>query len=301
MGATRIEHDDGGAVELPVDAWWGVGTARALDACGASGVVLGDRPGLLVALAEVHLAAALANRRCGRLDAVHLGPLVAAASALTAGHHADSGVIDLLHPHATTAVVANVGEVLVNLANAHTGRAPGSGGPVEARHVTLGVEPHDVCSAALAVAVHRAAGAVATVVEQAWRGAVHTGALQLRAATDALLAVRVAPLPPHDPFAAATVDALADVTGLPLVPAHTGDDGLGHLAVAHALVRLTAAVAQRLDHPLAHALVVDASAAARAVEVAATGRADHRPVVARHLLDALDSATRALPGLHGAV
>lgn len=317
MGAMRIEHDDAGAVEIPADALWGVRTARALDACGLSGVVLADRPGLVVALAEVHLAAALANRRCGRLGAEHLGPLVAAASAVAAGHHADSGVVDLLHPEATAALVANVGEVLVHLANSETGRAPGSGGPVDGRHVTMGQDPADVLAAALAVAVHRAATAAAAATgspaaaaaadksEQTRGGGapggVHGAARDLHAASAALLAVRVAPLPPDDPFAATVVAALADVTGLPLVPADAGDDGLGHLAVAHALVRLTAAVRQRQAHPLAHQLAVDATAAASAVDAAVTGATDHRPVVARHLLHVLDTATRVFPLLGAAV
>src|SRR4030095_7592124 len=61
----RIEHDLLGEKAVPIDAYYGVQTARALDNFKISGVPLHLYPDLIRGLAMVKLAAARANFDCG--------------------------------------------------------------------------------------------------------------------------------------------------------------------------------------------------------------------------------------------
>ena len=67
-GATRSEHDLLGERKVPVDAYFGVQTLRALENFHITGIPLSHFPDFIRALAMVKKAAALANRRIGLLD-----------------------------------------------------------------------------------------------------------------------------------------------------------------------------------------------------------------------------------------
>ena len=71
--ATRTEHDLLGNKEVPVDAYYGVQTARALENFHISGVRLNLYPNLIRAFAMVKLAAARANHDCGQFGAEVVG------------------------------------------------------------------------------------------------------------------------------------------------------------------------------------------------------------------------------------
>ena len=77
---TRIEKDLLGEKEIPVDAYYGVQTARALENFQISGIQINHYPGFVEAWAFVKLAAARANTddlRSGSADAATLCASVA--------------------------------------------------------------------------------------------------------------------------------------------------------------------------------------------------------------------------------
>src|SRR3954466_7048038 len=67
---TRREHDLLGEADVPVSAYWGIHSQRAVTNFPITGVPVGHFPDLVRALALVKLAAARANKRLGYLDPV---------------------------------------------------------------------------------------------------------------------------------------------------------------------------------------------------------------------------------------
>jgi aspartate ammonia-lyase len=154
----RIEHDSLGTVEVPADALWGAHTRRAIDAFSVSGLRTSDRPDLIVALAQVKIAAARANAACGVLDPDLAARIVAAGREIVAGGHHDQFPIDLVQGGGGTATNLNVNEVIANLASRAAGEPLGSNRPLHPiDHVNRSQSTNDVYPTALALAV-RAAG-----------------------------------------------------------------------------------------------------------------------------------------------
>lgn len=128
--AVRIEHDDLGSLAVPVDALWGIHTARSVASLSHSGRVLADLPTLVAGLAQVKAAAAEANALAGVLDRRAADAIVAAAGALAGGDHHEALVADPLAGGGAIAVHVNVNEVLANVANVALGSPLGSYRPI---------------------------------------------------------------------------------------------------------------------------------------------------------------------------
>ena len=62
---TRREHDLLGEADVPMSAYWGIHSQRAVENFPITGVPVGHFPELVRALALVKLAAARANKRLG--------------------------------------------------------------------------------------------------------------------------------------------------------------------------------------------------------------------------------------------
>ena len=67
MEKVRIEHDLLGEKEVPIDAYYGIQTVRAIDNFHITGVPISQYPELIRALAMIKLAAARANHDCDNL------------------------------------------------------------------------------------------------------------------------------------------------------------------------------------------------------------------------------------------
>ena len=65
MSAIRLEHDLLGELEVPLEAYWGIHTARAVSNFAISGVPIAHYRSLIRALALVKEAAADANLKVG--------------------------------------------------------------------------------------------------------------------------------------------------------------------------------------------------------------------------------------------
>ncbi len=121
----RTEHDLLGEAEIPVDAYWGVHTKRAVENFPITGVPVGHFPELVRALAMVKLAAARANRKLGDLSAAKAGAIESACQAIIDGRFHDSFVVDAIQGGAGTSTNMNANEVIANVALEAMGRPKG--------------------------------------------------------------------------------------------------------------------------------------------------------------------------------
>jgi len=113
---TRIEHDLLGDKAVPIDAYYGVQTARGLDNFHISGVRLSLYPNLIKALAMVKMAAARANVDCGQFGADILRGIEGACQELIDGKLHDQFHLDVFQGGAGTSTNMNANEVIANRA-----------------------------------------------------------------------------------------------------------------------------------------------------------------------------------------
>ena len=74
--ATRTEEDLLGAREVPLEAYWGIHTLRAMENFRISGSVVGDEEAFVRGMVQVKKASALANSDLGALDPEVAGAIV---------------------------------------------------------------------------------------------------------------------------------------------------------------------------------------------------------------------------------
>ena len=114
--ATRLEHDLLGDKAVPVDAYYGVQTARALENFHISGVKLSLYPNLIKGLGMVKMAAARANFDCDQFSRDILKGIEGACQELIAGKLHDQFQIDVFQGGAGTSTNMNANEVIANRA-----------------------------------------------------------------------------------------------------------------------------------------------------------------------------------------
>ena len=113
---TRQEHDLLGVKDVPIDAYYGVQTARALDNFEISGVELRLYPDLIIALAMVKQAAARANFACAQFSREILQGIDAACAEIIGGGLHDQFQLDVFQGGAGTSTNMNANEVIANRA-----------------------------------------------------------------------------------------------------------------------------------------------------------------------------------------
>jgi aspartate ammonia-lyase len=116
MSATRLEHDLLGDYQVPINAYWGVHTARAVDNFPISGVPIGHYRSLIRALAIVKQAAAQANFELGELSAEINEAISKACQEVADGKFDSEFVVDAIQGGAGTSTNMNANEVIANRA-----------------------------------------------------------------------------------------------------------------------------------------------------------------------------------------
>jgi aspartate ammonia-lyase len=152
MSEFRIEKDSLGEYQVPVNAWYGIQTARAVD----NFPISGRRPDLdfIRAHVQIKLAAARANYQPGWLQEQKLDAIVAACEKILQGEHLDQFVVDRFQAGAGTSHNMNTNEVVANLANVALGGAKGTYLPVNPNDdVNMGQSTNDTIPTAIRVAV----------------------------------------------------------------------------------------------------------------------------------------------------
>lgn len=125
MSATRLEHDLLGDYQVPVDAYWGVHTARAVDNFPISGVPIGHYRSLIRALAVVKQATAQANFELGELSSELNAAIAKACQEVAEGKFDNQFVVDAIQGGAGTSTNMNANEVIANRAIEHLGGSKG--------------------------------------------------------------------------------------------------------------------------------------------------------------------------------
>jgi aspartate ammonia-lyase len=116
MSATRLEHDLLGDYQVPVNAYWGVHTARAVDNFPISGVPIGHYRSLIRALAIVKQAAAQTNFELGELPSELNEAIAKACIEVAEGKFDREFVVDAIQGGAGTSTNMNANEVIANRA-----------------------------------------------------------------------------------------------------------------------------------------------------------------------------------------
>ncbi|MGE0875029.1 MAG: class II fumarate hydratase [Burkholderiales bacterium] len=150
-GATRIERDAFGPIEVPAHRLWGAQTQRSLHFFSISHERMPTR--LIRALVELKRAAALVNCELGLLEARLAGAIVEAADEALAGRHGDEFPLSVWQTGSGTQTNMNVNEVLANRASELLGGERGEARLVHPNdHVNRGQSSNDVFPAAMHVA-----------------------------------------------------------------------------------------------------------------------------------------------------
>ncbi len=95
-GRTRREHDLLGERDVPAEFYYGVQTLRATENFPITGIAISRFPELIVALAQVKMAAARANRDLGLLDAGVAAAIDGACREIIDGRMHTHFVVDMI-------------------------------------------------------------------------------------------------------------------------------------------------------------------------------------------------------------
>ena len=154
MSATRLEHDLLGDYQVPVTAYWGVHTARAVDNFPISGVPIGHYRSLIRALAIVKQATAQANFELGELTAEINEAISKACQEVAEGKFDNEFVVDAIQGGAGTSTNMNANEVIANRAIEILGGSKGDYDIVHPlNHVNKSQSTNDVYPTALKLAL----------------------------------------------------------------------------------------------------------------------------------------------------
>jgi aspartate ammonia-lyase len=111
---TRTEKDSLGEIQIPVDAYHGVQTQRAVENFPISGIRA--HSSLVEAYVYIKKAAALTNMEIGQLDQKLGNAIVKAADEILSGKHREHFVVDVYQAGAGTSHNMNTNEVIANRA-----------------------------------------------------------------------------------------------------------------------------------------------------------------------------------------
>ena len=110
----RVEHDSIGDKEVPVDAYYGVQTLRAVENFRITGLNL--HPEFINSLVQIKKAAAVVNCEIGLLDPKKSQAIVQACDEILAGNFRQHFVVDPIQGGAGTSLNMNANEVIANRA-----------------------------------------------------------------------------------------------------------------------------------------------------------------------------------------
>ena len=112
----RIESDLLGELQVPVDAYYGVQTQRAINNYKISNTRMCDYHEYVIAMACIKLAAAQTNKELGAIDGKIADAIVEACREIIGGKLHDQFPVDMMQGGAGTSVNMNANEVIANRA-----------------------------------------------------------------------------------------------------------------------------------------------------------------------------------------
>ncbi len=111
----RIEKDSMGEVKVPVDAYYGASTQRAVDNFPISGYTVGRR--IISAFGLLKGSAAVVSGREGHIDASKAEAIEAAANEVMGGTLDSQFPVDVFQTGSGTSTNTNANEVIANRAS----------------------------------------------------------------------------------------------------------------------------------------------------------------------------------------
>ena len=152
-GATRVESDMLGAVDVPEDALFGVQTLRAMENFPITGISVSHFPSLIRALAMVKQASARANSRLGLLSPNIARAIDQACQEIIDGHWHGHFPVDMVQGGAGTSTNMNANEVIANRALEILGKERGDYSECNPNdHVNMSQSTNDVYPTAVRIA-----------------------------------------------------------------------------------------------------------------------------------------------------
>ena len=147
----RTEKDTLGEYPVPLNAWYGIQTARAVE----NFPISGRRPDrdFIIAHARIKRAAAAVHESAGVLEPRLARAIINAADAIITGKYHEEFVVDRFQAGAGTSHNMNTNEVIANLANVALQGDKGTYKPVHPNdHVNLGQSTNDTIPSAIRLA-----------------------------------------------------------------------------------------------------------------------------------------------------
>ncbi len=154
MKATRLEKDLLGEREIPLDAYWGVHTLRAVENFPISGVPIGHYRSLVRGLGFIKEASARANQKLGVIDEQVASAIIGASLEVRDGKYDDQFVVDAIQGGAGTSTNMNANEVIANRALELAGHKKGEYHHIHPlNHVNASQSTNDVYPTAIRVSM----------------------------------------------------------------------------------------------------------------------------------------------------
>jgi len=150
----RTEHDLIGEADIPVNAYWGIHTLRAIENYPITGIKIDRYVNLIKSLAYVKEAAAKANLHLGHLDTQKANAIIVACQEIAAGKLHDQFVVDVIQGGAGTSTNMNANEVIANRALEILGYAKGDYSKIHPiNDVNMSQSTNDVYPTSLRLAI----------------------------------------------------------------------------------------------------------------------------------------------------
>lgn len=150
-GEFRTERDYLGGMKVPVEAYYGVQTARAIENFPISGQT--SMPAFTMAMVSIKKAAAMVNVELGCLDSRIGNMIILACDRILNGEFQDQFLVDVYQAGAGTSHHMNVNEVIANIAIEMLGGIKGDYSVVHPNdHVNYGQSTNDVYPTAMRIA-----------------------------------------------------------------------------------------------------------------------------------------------------
>ena len=140
---TRMESDSIGTKEVPVDAYYGVQSLRAMENFSITGQRMHKE--MINSLARLKKACAMANAAAGVIDAKIANAIEVACDRILDGEFHDQFIVDPIQGGAGTSLNMNANEVIANVAIEILGGTKGDYSIVHPNdHVNYGQSTNDV-------------------------------------------------------------------------------------------------------------------------------------------------------------
>lgn len=140
---TRLESDSIGNKQVPVGAYYGVQSLRAMENFAITGSRM--RKEMIEALAMLKKACAIANQQANALDPCVADAIVAACEEILSGAYHDQFIVDPIQGGAGTSMNMNINEVVANIAIRKLGGTLGDYRLVHPNdHVNCGQSTNDI-------------------------------------------------------------------------------------------------------------------------------------------------------------